>query len=297
MSQGYHFRQYQGWEGDGPSPSRFTLLVRPLLFSAAIVLGSFALAAVWRDEKTRANRQSSMFGPGRKSQKVDILGWQLSRQEVIIGGIIVCNLVIFGCWASSFRGAFHSVEHAYPWLQRHFLHYPFSGRGFPLLGSAFSHITFPHLFFNMFALWSFGPKLVNALGEENFLAAYLSAGVLSSLGGMCIKLLSTSTLPSLGASGAVLFLAGTTALIWPQAQFGIIFLPFITFPAPQLLLGIVALDITGLVLRWKMFDHGAHLAAVGISVLFVSGGASLIARYQQEVVKHWRQARASMGGK
>jgi len=287
----YHFRQYQGWEGDGPSPNKFTLLIRPLLFASGVVLTTFAIAAIVRDERARASKRDRMMG--RRPQKIDFLGWQLSRQEAIIGGIITCNLVIFGCWAASFRGAFHSIEHAYPWLRRNFLHYPFSGRGFPLLGSAFSHITFPHLFFNMFALWSFGPKLVAALGEENFLACYLSAGVLSSLGGMTVKLLMTSTSPSLGASGAVLFLAATTALIWPNAQFGIIFLPFITFPAPQLLLGIVALDVTGLVLRWGTFDHGAHLAAVATALVFCSGGATLVARYQEHVTKQWRAVRSN----
>lgn len=63
-----------------------------------------------------------------------------------------------------------------------------------------------------------------------------------------IKLMTTCTTPSLGASGAVLFMASLTALLWPSAQFGIIFLPFISLPAQTMLLGIVALDITGLVL-------------------------------------------------
>ena len=31
----YHFRQYQGWEGDGPKPPIWTLLTRPLVFAGA----------------------------------------------------------------------------------------------------------------------------------------------------------------------------------------------------------------------------------------------------------------------
>ena len=45
--------------------------------------------------------------------------------------------------------------------------------------------------------------LAKSLGAETFVATYLAAGVLSSLGGMSIKLAVKSATPSLGASGAV----------------------------------------------------------------------------------------------
>jgi hypothetical protein len=42
-------------------------------------------------------------------------------------------------------------------------------------------------------------------------------------------------------SGAVLWMAATTAFRFPEAQFGIIFLPFVTIPAYQMMLGIASL--------------------------------------------------------
>jgi hypothetical protein len=69
----YHFRQYQGWEGDGPAPNRFTLLIRPLLFAAGVVLTTFALAAIVRDERARASKASQMLGGLRPAQKVSAL--------------------------------------------------------------------------------------------------------------------------------------------------------------------------------------------------------------------------------
>jgi rhomboid-like protein len=187
-----------------------------------------------------------------------------------------------------------SLELAYPWLRRYFLHHAFSGRALPLLGSAFSHATFPHFLFNMMALWSFGTGLCRDLGPENFIAWYMSAAVLTSLGGMLIKLASVGTAPSLGASGAVLWMASTTAFRFPSTEFGIIFLPFVTLPAWQMIIGIASLDVAGLVLGWKMFDHGAHLAAVACGYLFVHGGYDGGVRLQRYVVREWRALRKSI---
>mmetsp|Transcript_47964 Transcript_47964/g.150468 ORF Transcript_47964/g.150468 Transcript_47964/m.150468 type:complete len:382 (+) Transcript_47964:4146-5291(+) len=287
-----YFRQFQGWEGDSPRPPRSSLILRPLLFAASVTLGSLAIAAIWRDEKRRREPWANRFGLASSRRYHDFYGWQYTTAQAVCGSLLAANTVIFLCWTRSLRGVSSTLEHAYSWLNRYFLHYAFSGRGFPLLGSTFSHITLPHFAFNMFALFSFGQPLVDVLGPENFLACYLSAGVLSSLGGMMIKLMTTCTTPSLGASGAVLFMASLTALLWPSAQFGIIFLPFISLPAQTMLLGIVALDISGLVLGWRMFDHGAHLAAVATGFLFVNGGAKWISEYQHYVVKVWRDMRA-----
>ena len=35
---GPRFREYQGWDGGGPTPSKFSLLLRPMLFTGAVVV-------------------------------------------------------------------------------------------------------------------------------------------------------------------------------------------------------------------------------------------------------------------
>ena len=221
------------------------------------------------------------------------MGWRFTIPQLVCGSLVLANGVIFLCWTRSLRGA-QSLEAAYPWLRKYFLHHAFSGRGLPLVGSAFSHATFPHFLFNMMALYSFGTALCRDLGPENFLAWYMSAAALTSLGGMLVKLGMTCTTPSLGASGAVLFMAATTAFRFPDAQFGIIFLPFITLPAWQMMMGIVSLDCAGLLLGWRMFDHGAHLSAVACGYLFVHGGYQAGVRLQREIVLQWRKVRKSL---
>ncbi len=207
---GHRFREYQGWDGGGPAPSIFGLLVRPVLFSGAVVVGSLGLAAIYKDEQ---RRKQGWVWPGQQRRQlagVDFMGWRFSVSELVCGSLVAVNGAVFLCWTLSLRGA-PSLEVASPWLRRYFLHHAFSGRALPLLGSAFSHTTFPHFLFNMLALWSFGPSLVRDLGPENFFACYLSAAALTSLGGTLVKLATRCTLPSVGASGAVLWMAATTA--------------------------------------------------------------------------------------
>ena len=45
---------------------------------------------------------------------------------------------------------------------------------------------------------------------------------------------------------------------------------------------------------WKMFDHGAHLAAVACGYLFVHGGYDGGVRLQRYVVREWRALRKSI---
>ena len=89
-------------------------------------------------------------------------------------------------------------------------------------------------------------------------------------------------------------MASTTAFRFPSTEFGIIFLPFVTLPAWQMIIGIASLDVAGLVLGWKMFDHGAHLAAVACGYLFVHGGYDGGVRLQRYVVREWRALRKSI---
>jgi hypothetical protein len=141
-------RQYQGWEyGTGNRPSKYTLLLRPVIFAGVFLVGSVSVAAVVREERIKRTKWT-LFP---KSYH-DFWGWRLSTGQVIASGIIAANGVIFACWQWSLRGS-EALEHAAPWLRRYFLHYAFSGRALPMLGSVFSHATLFHLAFNMYALW------------------------------------------------------------------------------------------------------------------------------------------------
>jgi hypothetical protein len=60
---GHRFPQYQGWDGGGPAPSKLGLILRPVLFTGAVVVGGFGLAAIYKDEQ---RRKQGWTWPGRQ---------------------------------------------------------------------------------------------------------------------------------------------------------------------------------------------------------------------------------------
>uniref|UniRef100_A0A8C4GYF1 rhomboid protease n=2 Tax=Dicentrarchus labrax TaxID=13489 RepID=A0A8C4GYF1_DICLA len=129
----------------------------------------------------------------------------------------------------------------------------------PMLLSTFSHFSFFHLAANMYVLWSFSTSAVSMLGREQFMAVYLSAGVVSTFVSYICKMATGRFGPSLGASGAIMTVLAAVCTKMPEAKLAIIFLPMFTFTAANALKAIVAMDTAGVVLGWKFFDHAAHL--------------------------------------
>ena len=70
--------------------------------------------------------------------------------------------------------------------------------------STFSHYSAFHIFANMYVLHSFSHGAVNALGREQFLGLYLSAGVFSSFASYIYKAVMKQPGLSLGAVSILL---------------------------------------------------------------------------------------------
>jgi membrane associated rhomboid family serine protease len=75
----------------------------------------------------------------------------------------------------------------------------------------FLHGSFGHIFFNMLALWFFGPRLEARLGSRRFLWLYLIAGITGGL----LSFTSPMT-PVIGASGATYGVMLGFAHFWPR---------------------------------------------------------------------------------
>lgn len=87
------------------------------------------------------------------------------------------------------------------------------GEWWRVVTSAFLHGSIMHIGFNMYALWLFGNAVEEGLGKARFLMVYL-AGL---LGGAFAVLAFDFGAPTLGASGAVLGLAGAlSAVLWSR---------------------------------------------------------------------------------
>lgn len=85
-----------------------------------------------------------------------------------------------------------------------------------LITSQFLHGGFLHIAGNMLYLWIFGNNVEERLGHVKFLIFYLACGVLA---GLTQWFFSTgSTIPSLGASGAIAGVMGAYILRYPKAN-------------------------------------------------------------------------------
>ncbi len=84
------------------------------------------------------------------------------------------------------------------------------------LTALFLHSGFFHLFGNMFALWVFGRRVEDACGPMRFLIFYLLCGVSADVMSTIVR--SGSTIPSIGASGAVFGVMGAYLILYPAGR-------------------------------------------------------------------------------
>ncbi|MDH3296518.1 MAG: rhomboid family intramembrane serine protease, partial [Acidimicrobiia bacterium] len=156
------------------------------------------------------------------------------------------------------------------------------GEVWRILASGFLHSGLLHIGFNMYALWIFGPALERAMGAFRFGLVYL-AGL---LGGSLAVLVFNFDQLTLGASGAVLGLAGglAGALITRgvnifQTSLGAIFLINLGLPllVPRIsfwghLGGIAAGFLAALLLTWlPVRARQSQSTALTATVAFIVG--------------------------
>lgn len=97
----------------------------------------------------------------------------------------------------------------------------------PFLSSIFLHAGWIHLISNMWFLWIFGDNVEAKFGHFPYLIFYLSAGILAGFGQYLVAL--NSSLPMLGASGAVAGVLGAYLVFFPNHRVDTL-LPFFGFP-------------------------------------------------------------------
>jgi membrane associated rhomboid family serine protease len=84
-----------------------------------------------------------------------------------------------------------------------------------LISSIFLHGGWAHLIGNMLYLWIFGDNVEDRLGRVGYLAFYLVAGLVAGLAQVLPD--PASTIPGVGASGAIAGVLGVYLLLYPTA--------------------------------------------------------------------------------
>ncbi|HYX52974.1 MAG TPA: rhomboid family intramembrane serine protease [Candidatus Limnocylindrales bacterium] len=82
-----------------------------------------------------------------------------------------------------------------------------------ILTAMFMHAGWMHIISNMVFLWCFGPMIEDAMGPARYLPFYILSGITGSLAQ--IALVPSSTLPELGASGAIAGIMGAFLVTYP----------------------------------------------------------------------------------
>ncbi len=100
--------------------------------------------------------------------------------------------------------------------------------------SMFLHGSLLHLGGNMLFLWIFGNNIEDSMGPIRFVVFYLAGGLIA-LGAQTV-IDPASTVPTIGASGAVAGVLGGYALLYPRARvitliLIIVFITFVELPA------------------------------------------------------------------
>jgi membrane associated rhomboid family serine protease len=109
-----------------------------------------------------------------------------------------------------------------------------------VLTAMFMHASWSHIIGNMVFLWAFGPEIEDAMGPLRYLAFYLLGGVVAMLAQVAAS--PGSTVPNLGASGAIAAVMGGFLVTFPRDRIRSLLVIFlfvrVTFVPAALLIGV-----------------------------------------------------------
>ena len=85
-----------------------------------------------------------------------------------------------------------------------------------LVSSMFLHGSWSHVIGNMWYLWIFGDNVEDRVGHGRFILFYLFCGIAAGLGQIAMD--PSSTLPTIGASGAIAGVMGAYFVLYPHSR-------------------------------------------------------------------------------
>jgi len=151
---------------------------------------------------------------------------------VVTGGIILANFAVFGMELNG-GDAFVLKWAAIP-AQITSGHHLIT-----ILTAMFLHGSWSHIIGNMIFLWAFGPEVEDAMNPLRYFVFYLGGGLLSMLAQVAVS--PGSTVPNLGASGAIAAVMGAFLVMYPRDEIRSLLFIFIfvriTFIPAALLIG------------------------------------------------------------
>lgn len=131
---------------------------------------------------------------------------------------------------------------------------------FTLVTSMFLHADFLHIGLNMLFLLITGDSCERAMGSSRFLVFYLACGVLSGL--FHVYMNQTSSVPTIGASGAIFGVLAAFAILFPFRWLFSLF-GLIPVPIPAIIFAFLTILIETAYVASGEVTYVAHTAHVG----------------------------------
>jgi len=126
---------------------------------------------------------------------------------VITGAIIVLNAIVFALelrggepFVTRWSAVPADITAGHHWVT--------------LLTAMFMHASWSHIIGNMVFLWAFGPEIEDAMGPLRYSLFYLLGGLVAMLAQVVAA--PSSTVPNLGASGAIAAVMGAFLITYPR---------------------------------------------------------------------------------
>ena len=119
-----------------------------------------------------------------------------------------------------------------------------------LISSMFLHGGWSHVIGNMWYLWIFGDNIEDRLGHARFIVFYLLCGITAALGQIVVD--PYSTLPTIGASGAIAGVMGAYFVLYPHSRV-LTLIPWIFLQVVEL----PAIVLLGFWFLMQLFSAGA----------------------------------------
>ena len=162
-----------------------------------------------------------------------------------------------------------------------------------LITSMFLHGSWSHVLGNMWYLWIFGDNVEDRVGHGRFILFYLLCGCAAALGQVAVD--PASTLPTIGASGAIAGVMGGYFVLYPHSRvltlIPWIFLQIVELPA-IVLLGfwfVMQLFSAGTIAMTSTSQAGGVAFAAHIAGFLVGVGGVFVLRKRE--LDPWEAAR------
>jgi len=154
-----------------------------------------------------------------------------------------------------------------------------------LFSYLFLHGSFWHILINMFVLWMFGCELERYWGSKEFLFYYFVTGVGAGIFSIIFDF--NSTIPIIGASGAVYGILTAFGIIFPNRLIYIYFIIPIRAKYFVIIFGIITF-LSAFSTTSSGIAHFAHLGGMVIGFIYLKKNLRL-----EYIIEMWRQFRFS----